>query len=91
MRLNKGMVTRDEVGEQHGAAELRTLIERHHEATASPLAARILSHFDEYLPYFKKITPTDYSRMLVLIGQFEEKGLSREQAEIDAFYAMQKA
>ena len=29
--------------------------------------------------------------MLVLIGQFEEKGLSREQAEIDAFYAMQKA
>ena len=31
--------------------------------------------------------PRDYDRMLRSIAQFEEKGMSREQAEIQAFYA----
>ena len=90
-RLNRGMVTMDEVRERHDAAELHSILERHVRATASPLGQRILAHFEEYLPSFKKVTPVDYSRMLVLIGQFEEKGLTREQAEIDAFYAMQRS
>ena len=31
--------------------------------------------------------PKDYDRMLRAIAQQEEKGMSREQAEIEAFYA----
>ena len=31
--------------------------------------------------------PRDYDRMLKSIAQYEEKGMSREQAEIEAFYA----
>ena len=31
--------------------------------------------------------PNDYNRMLKAIAKSEEKGLSHEQAEIDAFYA----
>ena len=37
---------------------------------------------------FKKILPRDYDRMLRSIAQLEEQGMSREQAEIEAFYAM---
>ena len=44
-------------------------------------------HFSEYLPKFKKIIPNDYKRMLNAIVQMEEKGLSSEQAQIEAFYA----
>ncbi len=54
---------------------------------ASPLGQRILDNFEDYLPSFKKILPHDYSRMMQTIAQFEEKGMTREQAEIDAFYA----
>ena len=42
------------------------------------------------LPLFKKITPNDYSKMLTAIAQFEEKGMPRQQAELEAFYAVQK-
>ena len=48
---------------------------------------RILDNFSEYLPKFKKIIPYDYYRMQMAIIQMEEKGLSSEQAQIEAFYA----
>ena len=47
---------------------------------------KILENFDEYLPKFKKIIPYDYDRMCRTITQLEAKGVSHEQAEIDAFY-----
>ena len=78
------------VTEKHDVAELRTLIERHTEATGSLRGREILADFDHYLPLFKKIMPHDYDRMLQAIGRMEEKGMSREQAEIEAFYANAK-
>ena len=39
-----------------------------------------------YLPKFKKIIPNDYKRMMMLSAQMEDKGLSSEQAQIEAFY-----
>ena len=44
------------------------------------------SIFEEYVPKFKKIIPNDYKRMLTLSAKLEEKGLSSEQAQIEAFY-----
>ena len=32
--------------------------------------------------------PVDYGNMLAAIAQFTEKGLSPEEAELDAFYAV---
>ena len=34
--------------------------------------------------------PNDYSRMLQEISRFEEKGLPYEEAELEAFYSVQK-
>jgi glutamate synthase (ferredoxin) len=42
------------------------------------------------LPKFKKVIPYDYKRMLMTTVQMEEKGLSSEQAQIEAFYANTK-
>ena len=47
----------------------------------------IHENFSDYLPKFKKIISYDYSKMLQLIAQMEERGLSYEQAQIEAFYA----
>ena len=66
---------------------LKDLIREHVELTGSPRGREILDNFGEYLPKFKKIIPHDYERVLKTIVQMEEKGLSAEQAQIEAFYA----
>ena len=90
LRLNKELVTMTGVEEKHDIEELKTMIEKHVAATGSPKGIRILHDFANYLPYFKKIVPNDYSRMLQEISRFEEKGLPYEEAELEAFYSVQK-
>ena len=90
LKLNKELVTMTDVTEKHDIEELRTMIEKHLEATDSPLAGRMLADFESFLPNFKKIMPNDYNKMLGEIGRFEEKGLSHDQAVLEAFYEMQK-
>lgn len=90
MRLNKEQVLIDTLTEPHDIQELRALIEEHVAATGSPKGRQILAAFKSYIPCFKKIMPRDYDRMLRAIAQLEEKGISREQAEIEAFYAHAK-
>ena len=87
LRLNKAQVQAAELTEAHDIAELRALIEEHVAATGSPRGKQILAAFQSYIPCFKKVMPRDYDRMLRAIAQQEEKGMSREQAEIEAFYA----
>ena len=71
-------------------AALKELIREHVEATGSPRGKEILDNFSEYLPKFKKVLPYDYDRMLRIIASMEERGLDGEQAQIEAFYAVQK-
>ncbi len=91
LNINKEMVSMSVVSEKHDIAELRSMIEAHVAATGSELGKQILADFASYLPKFKKVIPNDYSRMLIAIGQLEEKGMPREEAEIEAFYQMKKA
>jgi len=91
LRLNKDMVKMTGVTEKHDIEELRGIIEEHAKATGSVFAENILGHFDSYLNNFKKIIPLDYQKMLTAIGKLEEKGISREQAEYDAFIQIQNA
>ncbi len=66
--------------------ELKTMLENHVKYTGSKKAAKILKNFDEYVHKFKKIIPEDYKRLLCLTGKYEEQGMSREDASIEAFY-----
>ena len=87
MRLNKEMVSSEEITNKYDIQELKSIIEEHVKVTNSSVGKKILDNFDEYLPKFKKVIPYDYKRMLLTIVQMEEKGLSSEQAQIEAFYA----
>ena len=86
-RLNKTMVSSTEITSKCDVLELKEMIQEHVAYTNSEKGKEILNHFGEYLPKFKKIIPHDYERMLKLIVQMEEKGLSAENAQIEAFYA----
>ena len=85
-KLNKEMVSMEAVTEKYDVLELKEMIREHVESTGSEKGREILDHFMEYLPKFKKIIPHDYRRMLQTIVQMEEKGLSSEQAQIEAFF-----
>ena len=89
-RVNKEMVFTEEVSNKYDVLELKDMIKEHVALTNSEKGKEILEHFGEYLPRFKKIIPYDYNRMMMAIVQMEEKGLSSEQAQIEAFYANQK-
>ena len=84
-RLNKEMVASHELTSKYDVIELKTMIQEHVAATNSAKGKEVLAHFEEYLPKFKKIIPYDYERVLKTIVQMEEKGLSAEQAQIEAF------
>ena len=75
---------------KYDAQELRALIERHVAETGSPRGKTILANWEETLPLFKKIVPNDYRLMLAPITRLEEKGISRKQAELEAFYALEE-
>lgn len=85
--LNKEMVLMEKVETKFDQEELRAMIEAHVRNTGSQKGQEVLDHFKEYLPKFKKIIPGDYKRMLQLSSQFEEQGMSRQEAQIEAFYA----
>ncbi len=90
MKLNKSLVAIEAVSSKYDVMELNELIKEHVAYTNSAIGKEILENFGDYLPKFKKIVPHDYKRMMNMIVQMEEKGLSSEQAQIEAFYAMKR-
>ena len=89
-RTNKEMVFTEALTSKYDVLELKELIGEHVTLTNSEKGKEILDNFADYLPKFKKIIPYDYNRMMMAIVQMEEKGLSSEQAQIEAFYANAK-
>ncbi len=89
-KLNKEMVSLEELTSKYDVLELKEMIKEHVAYTNSAKGKQILEQFGQYLPKFKKVIPHDYNRMLQTIVQMEEKGLSSEQAQIEAFYANTK-
>ena len=89
-KLNKTMVSLEPVTDKYDVLELKGIITEHVAYTNSKKGKEIFDNFSQYLPRFKKIVPHDYKKMMMTIVQMEEKGLSSEQAQIEAFNALTK-
>ncbi len=63
-RVNPEMTDQLEELDEGDAIELRALVAEHVERTDSPVGRRVLDEWDELLPRFVKIYPTDYKRVL---------------------------
>jgi glutamate synthase (ferredoxin) len=79
------MTMLQELTEDYDIAELREILQDYVQETASVLGRKILSDYKEYLPYFKKIVPRDYQRMLTAISRHEEQGMPHDKAVLEAF------
>ena len=85
LRVNKELVSVEAVTQKQDISRLRELLQRHVALTGSKKGRAILEHFNERLADFKKIIPYDYSHMLQLIGRYEAAGMTRDEAELEAF------
>ena len=83
--VNAQMVDLEGVTDPPDVAELRRLVERHLQHTASMRARQVLDDWDNTLPRFVKVIPRDYKRMLAAIARAEEQGLVGEEAIMAAF------
>lgn len=78
----------DEISTWHKKTDdefLKELIEEHVKCTCSEKAAQILADWDECKVHFKKVIPDDYLRMKNEFYAALEKGMSTEEAEMQAF------
>ncbi len=86
LRVNKQLITMSEVDDKHDISILKGIIEKHTAETGSEIGKKILNDFENYIPHFKKIVPNDYQKMLVEISKAEERGLSHDEAVLEAFH-----
>ncbi|RHZ49162.1 hypothetical protein Glove_529g38 [Diversispora epigaea] len=74
-KCNFEMVCLETVNDQKEIEILRELIADHHKFTGSEIADRVLKNFNQLLPLFVKVMPTDYKAIL------EKNKLAAEEAK----------
>ena len=85
LRLNKELVTMQEVTEHIDIEDLKSLLNKHYQATHSSLAYDILEYLETWLPHFKKIVPVHYAKMTKSIHSYEKQGYTYDEAALMAF------
>jgi glutamate synthase (ferredoxin) len=71
--------------------QIRALVNDHVKATNSPRGIKMLYRFEDVKHHFKKVIPTDYERMTLLIAGEEAHGKSHDDALRDAFATLTAA
>jgi glutamate synthase (NADPH/NADH) large chain/glutamate synthase (ferredoxin) len=82
--VNPVMLDQIEELDEGDIIEVRALVDEHLERTGSPVAQRVLDNWDELLPKFLKIFPTDYKRVLAERAEAERAASeARSEVEVD--------
>ena len=84
-RVNKEMVL-IEAPNSEDVNFLKDIITEHYKLTSSQKAKTILDNFDLYISKIKKVIPKDYKEVLELVKINQEKGFTRDEALVNAFY-----
>ncbi len=84
IRCNQQMVLLESITEQEDADAVKDLLERHARYTQSGVARNILEDWPAYRERFVKVMPRDYKLVLEAIKKGRERGLSEEEAIMEA-------
>lgn len=84
-KVNKDMVELEELKDKYDIEELKSILEDYVKATDSALGKSILKNFNEEVHRFKKVISRDYQKMIRTIAKYEEQGIARDSAELEAF------
>ena len=72
------------ISEDEDVELVKGLLLKHVQSTKSSVAENILENWSEYQEKFVKVMPRDYKKVLDAIKRGKEKGLSEEEAIMEA-------
>jgi glutamate synthase (ferredoxin) len=84
IRCNMGEVDLESIEDGEDVNTIKDLLGKHIQHTQSTVARRILENWQDYQPKFIKVMPRDYKHVLDAIKKGREKGLSEEEAIMEA-------
>ncbi len=84
IHCNMGMVNLEEIESAEDVQVVKDLLTKHVQYTQSTVAEKILGNWNEYQSKFVKVMPKQYKRVLEAIKRGKEKGLSEEEAIMEA-------
>jgi glutamate synthase domain-containing protein 2/glutamate synthase domain-containing protein 1/glutamate synthase domain-containing protein 3 len=84
IRCNTGMVGLEKIEEAEDVEKVKTLLANHVQYTQSTVAENILANWNDYQGKFVKVMPTAYKKVLADIKRGREKGLTEEEAIMEA-------
>tara|TARA_R110002096_G_scaffold220502_1_gene409027 strand:- start:3505 stop:8061 length:4557 start_codon:yes stop_codon:yes gene_type:complete len=84
VHCNKGMVNLEAIETNEDIELVKGLLTKHVQYTQSTVAEKILSNWNEYQSKFVKVMPVQYKRVLEAIKRGKEKGLTEEEAVMEA-------
>jgi glutamate synthase (ferredoxin) len=82
---NKEMVSLAKLEDAEETNLVHGMIARHARLTGSRRAEEILATWSNWVPFFVRVMPNDYKRVLESQKKMRETGLSAEEAEMAAF------
>jgi glutamate synthase domain-containing protein 2/glutamate synthase domain-containing protein 1/glutamate synthase domain-containing protein 3 len=84
IHCNKGMVNLEAIETAEDVDVVKALLTKHVQYTQSTVAEKILGNWNEYQSKFVKVMPVEYKRVLEAIKRGKEKGLTEEEAVMEA-------
>jgi glutamate synthase (NADPH) large chain len=84
-RCNKEMVGLGKLDDAEESKQVHALISRHGQLTGSKRAEEVLGAWSHWVPFFVRVMPHDYKRVLEAQRKMLETGLSQDEAEMAAF------
>jgi glutamate synthase (NADPH/NADH) large chain len=82
---NKEMVSLSKLDDAEEINLVHGMIFRHGQLTGSKRAQEVLATWNSWVPFFVRVMPNDYRRVLEAQRRMRETGLSQEDAEMAAF------
>ncbi len=84
-KCNMEMIQLSRLEDKEEIGLIRSMIIQHLEHTDSTVALDILAKWEQYVPKFVKVVPTDYQAMIEKINRHKFDGLTDELAAMQAF------
>ena len=86
-RVNREMVDVEPLTSAKEINIVKSMIHSHVEYTGSQLGRKLLSNWEDTLPWLKRVIPRDYRRVLEALEDAKEQGFSDEEASMIAYEA----
>lgn len=84
-KCNMEMIQFERLEDKTEIEAVRSMIIKHLEHTESTIALDILAKWEQFVPKFVKVVPTDYKAMLEKINYHKFQGLTESQSAMQAF------